>query len=176
MRYAKIDKCDIANGKGCGVTLFVQGCLPNKCKEGHCPGCFNSDAWDFTKGKEYTTDTTVEILNYLDKSYINHLSLLGGEIFDQGQDLLIDLCELVNKQYPEKLIWCWTGYEFDQIKSKELCKYIDVIITGPFIFNKKDITSNNIYRGSTNQRVIMCKDSLESNKIIYMPDIPNNNV
>lgn len=160
MKYQKINKSDICNGPNVRVSLFVSGCSIR------CKGCFNAEAWDFNCGKEFTTDTIVEILNYLEPNYINGFSLLGGEPFDQDPDLLVDLLEQIKSKYPEKDIWCWTGYEFEQIKNKELLNYIDVIICGKFEIDKRDISSNNKWRGSTNQYIVDVKSSLNSNELI----------
>ena len=109
MHYGEIKKCDIANGEGVRVSLFVSGCTH------HCPGCFNQDTWDFHYGKEYTEETEAEILGALAPSYINGLTLLGGEPFEpQNQRVLAGLLRKVREQYPEKNIWCYSGYLFRQ--------------------------------------------------------------
>ena len=118
----------------------------------------------------------VEILNYLEPDYITGFSLLGGEPFDQESNLLVDLLEQIKSKYPKKTIWCWTGYEFDHIKDKELTKYLDVAICGPFRLELRDISSNNLYRGSTNQYVVDVKQSLAENRSIPLEGIPNNYV
>ena len=102
------------------------------------------------------------------------MSILGGEPFDQESELLVDLVEQVRSKYPEETIWCWTGYEFDQIKDRELTKYLDVAVCGPFKLDLRDISSNNLYRGSTNQHVINIQKSLAENRSIPLEGIPNN--
>ncbi|HIW42158.1 MAG TPA: anaerobic ribonucleoside-triphosphate reductase activating protein, partial [Candidatus Mediterraneibacter vanvlietii] len=105
MYYGEIKKCDIANGEGVRVSLFVSGCTH------HCPGCFNQDTWDFTYGEEYTEDTEQEIIEALKPDYINGLSLLGGEPFEpRNQEILVKLLRKVKNLYPEKDIWCYSGY------------------------------------------------------------------
>lgn len=170
MKYQKINKSDIANGPGVRCSVFVSGCSIR------CKGCFNAEAWDFKCGKEFTTDTIVEILNYLEPNYITGFSLLGGEPFDQDSNLLVDLLEQIKSKYPEKTIWCWTGYEFNHIKDRELTKYLDVAVCGPFKLELRDISSNNLYRGSTNQYVVDVKQSLAENRSIPLDGIPNNYV
>lgn len=160
MKYQKINKSDIVNGPGVRVSLFVSGCSIR------CKGCFNAEAWDFKCGKEFTTDAIVEILNYLEPDYITGFSLLGGEPFDQESNLLVDLLEQIKSKYPKKTIWCWTGYEFNQIKDRDLTKYLDVAVCGPFKLEFRDISSNNKFRGSTNQYIVNVPESLSKNKLI----------
>lgn len=170
MKYQKINKCDIGNGKGIGVSLWVSGCRR------HCVGCFNKEAWDFDCGVTFTDDTINEILEACNKPYIDHLSLLGGEVFDQtDQEGLLKLVRLFKELYPDKDIWVWTGYEFDEIKDMELIKYCDVVVVGPFILEQRDISDANRWRGSRNQKIILVQESLKKKSIVYMPNIPNNN-
>lgn len=171
MRYARIDKASIENGPGIRVSLFVQGCTLR------CKGCFNHGTWDFNGGIEYTKETEAEILEAINKPYISGLSILGGEPYDQLDSyLLVELVHKIRLQCPEKDIWVWTGYEFDYIKNFILTKEIDVAVTGPFKIDQKDITSNNVYRGSRNQKVIDVKSSLKINKAVAVSGIPNNEV
>lgn len=163
MYYGEIKKCDIANGEGVRVSLFVSGCTH------HCPGCFNADTWDFSFGKEYTEETQREILDALAPEYINGLSLLGGEPFEpQNQKQLTELLRKVRQMYPEKSVWCYTGYLFDREllgESRARCEYtdemlsmLDVLVDGRFVESLKDITL--VFRGSSNQRIIDVKKSL----------------
>lgn len=169
MNYGEIKKCDIANGEGVRVSLFVSGCTH------HCKGCFNRDTWDFSYGKEYTAETQEEILKALAPDYINGLSLLGGEPFEpQNQQVLVDLLREVRKQYPLKNIWCYTGYLFDRellTQSRARCEYtdemlsmIDVLVDGEFVEELKDIRL--LFRGSSNQRVINVTESLETGEVV----------
>lgn len=169
MYYGEIKKCDIANGEGVRVSLFVSGCTH------HCPGCFNQDTWDFGYGKEYTDETEREILDALSPEYVNGLSLLGGEPFEpQNQQVLVQLLRKVREQYPEKNIWCYTGYLYDKellSESRARCEYtdemlsmIDVLVDGRFVEALKDIRL--VFRGSSNQRIIDVKKSMESGEII----------
>ena len=169
MYYGEIKKCDIANGEGVRVSLFVSGCTH------HCPGCFNQDTWDFSYGKEYTEETEQEILDALSPGYINGLSLLGGEPFEpQNQQVLVQLLRKVREQYPEKNIWCYTGYLYDKEllresrargeRTDEMLSMIDVLVDGRFVEALKDIRL--VFRGSSNQRIIDVKKSLQSGEIV----------
>lgn len=168
MRYAKIKNYDVANGPGVRVSIFVSGC------NHHCKGCFNKEAWDFNYGQEFTEDTINEILEAMRPNYISGLTLLGGEPFEPiNQKGLLKLVRKVKKEYPEKDIWAYSGYLFDkdimerQVKqlkeTKELLSYIDVLVDGKFIENLKN--PNLYFRGSSNQRIIDVKESLEYDKI-----------
>lgn len=157
MNYANIKKYDISNGYGIRVSLFVSGCRR------HCQGCFNSVAWDFNYGKEFTEDTEKEIFELLNKDYISGFSLLGGEPFEpENQIVLCDLLEKIKINFPDKDIWCYTGYRLDELKddnnsiktqySDKMLKYIDILVDGEFIEEQKNISLS--FRGSENQRII----------------------
>lgn len=168
MRYQVISKMSLVDGPGVRCALYVSGCTLR------CKGCHNAEAWDFGCGKEFTTDEISKILSYLDHPYIRGFSLLGGEPFDQNPDLLIDLLSQIKSNFPDKDVWCWTGYEFDQIKDREIINYIDVIVCGPFKLELRDISNNNQWRGSTNQYVVDVKQSISKNKVILLPGVTNN--
>lgn len=171
MNYLKIDKCSIENGPGVRISLFVSGCTHR------CKGCHNPEGWDFCNGTKYTQETESEILDALAKPWVSGLSLLGGEPFDQSDiEELVSLVRKVKTLYPTKDIWIWTGYEFEQIKSSPLIRYCDVAVTGKFILEQRDISDNNRWRGSKNQRVLAVKASLKSGKAVAVPGIPNNEV
>lgn len=170
MKYQVINKTSLVDGPGVRCALYVSGCSLR------CKGCHNTEAWDFNCGKEFTENEISEILNYLSPSYIKGFSLLGGEPFDQNQDLLIKLLSQIKENYPDKDVWCWTGYEFDQIKNRELTKYIDVAVCGPFKLELRDISANNPWRGSTNQYIVAVEQSLAENRSIPLLGILNNNV
>lgn len=171
MKYAKIKKCDVANGPGVRVSLFVSGC------NHHCKNCFNREAWDFNYGKEFTEDEQNEIIEDLKPEYITGLSLLGGEPFERtNQEGLVPLIKKVKEKYPNKKIWCYTGFTFDNqiigemIKkegrktTKEMLENIDYIVDGKFIEELKDPKLR--FRGSINQRIIDVKKSLRENRIV----------
>jgi len=174
MNYLSIEKESIENGIGIRVAVFFAGCLPNKCKEGNCPGCHNQEAQKFNVGQKYTDETEKHILSLCKKPYISGLTLLGGEPYDQDENQLVELLKAFHKQNPDKNVWIYTGYEFEQVKNRELTKYIDVAVVGPFILWQRDISDANRWRGSRNQKVLLVKESLEQNKLVYMPNIPNN--
>lgn len=164
MHYCGLDTCDVLNGVGFRVTLFCSGC--NKTPK--CRYCQNSEAWDFQYGDLFTEDTKSTILEALSKPYISGLSLLGGEVTDNLSDgTIFDLLDSVKEMYPEKTIWAWTGYNFEDLKS-DLCqkflRYIDVLIDGEFIIEKKNL--NRAWGNSENQRVIDVQKSIKMNKVV----------
>ncbi len=158
MYYSAIKDCDIANGTGVRVTLFVSGCT--NC----CEGCFNPDTWDFCHGQEFTKETEQQIFELLDHDYVNGLTLLGGEPFEpSNQRDLIGFVREYKKRFPNKNLWAFTGFYYDTELlvdgshprcevTDELLSYIDVLVDGRFILAQKDITL--VYRGSRNQRII----------------------
>ena len=156
MYYSGLRTNDIANGPGFRVSLFVSGCR-NRCK-----GCFNSETWSFTYGQEFTLRTLLELDNLLDNPTISGLSILGGDPFEpENIEVVTAICEYMKEWYPEKTIWVWTGYDFieDELIDKEIMKYIDVLIDGRFDESLKDLRLK--WRGSSNQRVIDVKKSVE---------------
>lgn len=169
MNYADIKVADVANGTGVRVSLFVSGC------NHHCKGCFNPEAWNFNYGKEFTDEETEKILQELNHPYVSGLSILGGEPLEYvNQKGLLPLLKKVKERFPEKNIWCYTGYTFDEDvignmfenweQTEELVSYIDVMVDGKFEEDKKDL--NLKFRGSSNQRVIDVQKSLKVHKII----------
>ena len=153
MNYCEIKKYDIANGDGVRVSLFVSGC------RNHCPGCFNPETWDFNYGDLYTEDVEKEITEALKPEYISGLTVLGGDPFEpENIEVVTELCKRVKELYPEKTIWVYTGYYFEDFKDREIMKYIDVLVDGPFEMDKKDISLR--FRGSSNQRILNIKDIL----------------
>jgi len=173
MNILEIEDCSVENGIGIRIAIYFAGCLPNKCKEGNCPGCHNKQAQNFNIGEPYTAEIKQKILKMANKPYISGITLVGGEPFDQD-DQILDLVKSFRELCPEKNVWVYTGYEFDQIKDKELAKYIDIAVVGPFILAERDITDANRWRGSKNQRVLDLPKSLETGKINLLPNIPNN--
>ncbi|GJM58967.1 anaerobic ribonucleoside-triphosphate reductase activating protein [uncultured Dubosiella sp.] len=173
MNYGNIKKYDIANGEGVRVTLFVSGCT------NHCFNCFQPETWDFDYGQPFTNETMRELLEALRPDYIQGLTLLGGDPFElSNQEGLIELLREVKKQYPEKDIWSYTGFILDQDLldggrrhgpyTDEMLSYIDVLVDGPFIQDKKNISLK--FRGSENQRVIDLKKSLKKQEVILYLD------
>ena len=169
MNYGEIKKYDIADGLGVRVSLFVSGCT--HC----CEGCFNSQTWDFNFGKPFTEETEEEILKAMSPSHISGFTLLGGEPFEpQNQKVIVELLRKIKKAYPDKNIWCYTGYLFDRDllgESRARCEYtdemlsmIDVLVDGEFIAEKRNLMLN--FRGSSNQRIILVQRSLKEGKVV----------
>lgn len=169
MNYATIKKHDVANGPGIRVSLFVSGCTH------HCKNCFNQEAWDFKYGNEFTKEKLNEIIEALKPSYISGLSLLGGEPFELvNQKGILPLVKKVRELYPNKNIWCYSGYLYDEQilngkfkdneTTKELINNIDILVDGKFVDELKDPKLR--FRGSSNQRIIDVKKSLKENKVI----------
>lgn len=173
MNYAKINKCDIANGIGVRVTLFVSGCTH------YCKGCFNAEAWDFNFGNVFSKETENELLEALAPAHIDGLTLLGGEPFEpDNQRGLLPFLKRVKKTYPNKTIWCFTGYLLDSELlnesrarcevTDEMLSLIDVLVDGEFVEELKDISLR--FKGSSNQRIINLKESLKCGKIVIWND------
>lgn len=147
MRYNTIRQLDIANGPGCRVSLFVQGCSFN------CPGCFNTVARDFNGGQEFTDQTTQLLLELAEPSHISGLSILGGEpLHPQNRMDVLDLVKKFKTVYPDKTVWIWTGYLWEDVADDLLGSGVDVLVDGQFKEGLKDLRLK--YRGSSNQRVI----------------------
>ena len=158
-KYNKIRKMDISNGPGVRVSIFMQGCIF------HCEGCFNPETWDFKCGNEFTDDTINEVLNLCAPDHIKGLSILGGEpMHPKNIEATTKLAKEFKKMYPNKTIWSWTGFNFEDIKDKEVFKYIDVLIDGQFKINLRK--PNLRWKGSSNQRVIDVKKSLKKGEVV----------
>lgn len=173
MNYAEIKNCDIANGPGVRVSLFVSGCTHR------CPGCFNEVAWDFAYGKPFTQATIDSVLDMLAPAYIKGLTLLGGEPFEpRNQGPIVELLRQVKAKYPEKSIWAFSGYLYDRDilpgklgdpeVTREFLSYLDVLVDGPFVEQKKDLTLR--FRGSSNQRLIDIPASLRQGTVVLWRD------
>ena len=176
MNYSAIKNCDIANGEGVRVSLFVSGC------NNHCKGCFNKETWDFNHGQTLTFETVQDIGEMLNHEYINGLSILGGEPLDplnvNGVKFVLELCEYeINNK--KKNVWLYTGYTFEELlhriktedkdgELKYILEHVDILVDGRFIEDKKDISL--VFRGSTNQRIINCKKSLKESLETYDKD------
>jgi len=173
MNYGVIKKHDVANGVGVRVSLFVSGCT-HECKE-----CFNPEAWDFSYGQPFTVATEEEILLALQPQYIRGFSLLGGEPFEpKNQKVLVGLLRKIKARYPQKEIWCYSGYLFDKEMlagklgepaiTREMLSYIDILVDGEFHIAEKDL--NLRFCGSSNQRIIKVPESLRTGKIVLWQD------
>ncbi len=162
MNYANIKHHDVANGPGIRVSLFVSGCTH------HCKGCFNAEAWSFTYGVPFTQQSVEEILQALKPEYIQGLSLLGGEPFEpENQPAVLDLVRQVRAAYPEKNIWAYSGYTFEQLETlaPELLAQITVLVDGPFVESQKDLRL--AFRGSANQRILDVPASLTRGEPVF---------
>lgn len=186
MRYSSMRNLDISNGEGVGVSLFVQGC------PFHCKNCFNSDTWDFNGGKEWTEEIKDKFIKLIDRPYIKRVSFLGGEcLAEQNLDEVLKLVQEIRISFPEKTIWLYTGFCWNDImcsfaglqadyvvldkkdieaweKRKEIISNADVLVDGEYIDEQRDITLK--WRGSSNQRVISVVDSLAQGKIVLYCD------
>ena len=165
MNYADIKKVDVANGPGVRVSLFVSGCTHR------CEACFNPETWDFSYGAPFGAAEVEQILALLSPEHIRGLSLLGGEPFEpDNQRAVLDLVRRVREQLPEKTIWCYTGYLYEDLAanhmgthSRPLLEGLDVLVDGPFILEKKDLGLR--FRGSSNQRIIDVPTSLQAGEV-----------
>lgn len=171
MNYAEIKKRDIANGTGVRVSLFVSGCTH------HCKGCFNEIAWDFNYGQKFTSDTENLIIDLLAPDYVDGISLLGGEPFEPcNQRVLVGLLRKIRRLYPQKTVWCYTGYtlENDLLNesaakcevTEEMLSFTDVLVDGKFEESLKNISLK--FRGSENQRIIDLKNSRAAGKVVLL--------
>lgn len=159
MRYNKIRKMDISNGPGIRVSIFMQGC------SFHCKDCFNSETWDFKAGKEFNDEVINKVLDLANLPHIVGLSILGGEpMHPNNREGTIKLAKAFKKRYPNKDIWVWSGYLFDELKDIEGLSYIDTLVDGRFVLEKANPTLK--FRGSSNQRVIDVKKSLEAGNVV----------
>ena len=151
MNYAEIKKVDIANGPGVRVSLFVSGC------RNHCKGCFNPETWDFDYGRPFTRATEDEIIKALRPSWIQGLSILGGEpTEEENAAVLIPFLKRVRAALPDKDIWLYSGYTYEALRDKEILTLADVLVDGPFLLKQKD--AGLAFRGSRNQRIIDLKE------------------
>ena len=169
MNYADIKQFDVANGPGVRISLFVSGCTH------HCKGCFNEVAWDFDYGTLFTEESIEQILTWLKPDHIAGLTILGGEPFEpQNQKAVLSLVKRVREVYPEKSIWCYSGYDYEKDllgvmsqaypETMELLLNLDVLVDGKFILEKKDLGLR--FRGSSNQRIIKVPESLRNKTVV----------
>ncbi len=170
MNYCALRTCDVANGPGMRVTLFVSGCT------NHCPGCFQPETWDFDYGQPFTAETQAHILDLLAPEYISGLTLLGGDPFEpSNQRALLPLLQAVKAQYPRKTVWAFTGFLLDDELQRdgshprcevtdEMLTYIDILVDGRFIEAQKDVRLK--FKGSANQRTIDVPKTLAQGKVV----------
>ena len=170
MHYASVKPCDIANGPGVRVSLFVSGCTH------HCPGCFNKETWDFSYGQPFTEETMADLYEKLYHGYITGLTLLGGEPLEPvNQQALLPFVEEVRRRFPDKTIWCYTGYTYETdllaadgrahcTATDRLLGMTDVLVDGRFVQDLRDITL--LFRGSSNQRLIDLARTRETGSVV----------
>ncbi|MBQ9085642.1 MAG: anaerobic ribonucleoside-triphosphate reductase activating protein [Clostridia bacterium] len=173
MNYATIKLHDVANGPGVRVSLFVSGCTHR------CKGCFNAEAWDFQYGKPFDGEVEQKLLEALSPAYIKGFSLLGGEPFEPcNQAELAPLLERIRQRYPQKNIWCYTGYDFEKdllpgrlgepSVTRRMLNCLDVLVDGRFVEDLKDL--NLRFRGSANQRILDVPSSLQEGRAVLLPE------
>lgn len=173
MNYADIKQYDVANGPGIRISIFVSGC------NHHCKGCFNQETWDFNYGKPFTEETIDTIIEYMKPSYIKGLTVLGGEPFERvNQQGLLPLLRKVREVYPDKNIWCFTGFDFmrdiygnmyqNWEETREMLSYIDTIVDGKFVEELKDLSLR--FKGSSNQKTILVKETLKKGEPVLWDD------
>ena len=173
MHYGTIKNCDIANGEGVRVSLFVSGCT------NHCKHCFQPETWDFEYGQPFTGETEAELLRLLAPSHIAGLSLLGGEPFEPAnQRVLLPFLRRVREAFPAKTVWCYSGFTLDELQTDgsyprceatdEMLSLLDVLVDGRFIEEYKDIALR--FRGSRNQRLIDLNETRRTGNIVCLPD------
>ena len=173
MHYGEIKNCDIANGEGVRVTLFVSGCT------NHCKNCFQPQTWDFDYGKPFTEETEAELFRLLSPRYIRGLTLLGGEPFEpENQRALLPFLRKLRRELPEKTVWTFTGFTWEELHTEgshprcevtdELLSLIDVLVDGRYVEELKDIGLR--FRGSSNQRLLDLNATRASGKLTLLPD------
>ena len=173
MHYGEIKNCDVANGEGVRVTLFVSGCT-NRCEH-----CFQPQTWDFEYGQPFTAETEDHLLSLLSPSHISGLTILGGEPFEpSNQRALLPFVRRVREIYPTKNIWCFTGFTYEELKTDgshprceatdDLLELLDVLVDGRFIHTLKDISLR--FRGSSNQRLIDLNASRKAGTLCFLPE------
>ena len=168
MNYEKIDKCSVSNGAGVRTVLWVSGC------DIHCRNCQNPQTWDFNSGIPFTDDTMQEILYDLSKPYIKGLTLSGGHPLDpHNAPKVLEIVKRVKMVFPNKDIWIYSGYEWENIIKdetlREIMRYTDVLVDGAYIDELRDISLP--FRGSSNQRIIDVEKSLAENKVILWEEV-----
>lgn len=178
MHYGELKNCDIANGEGVRISLFVSGCT------NHCKNCFQPETWDFEYGKLFDKSVEDKIIEMLRPDYINGFSLLGGEPFEpQNQRDVLPLIKKIKQIYPKKTIWVYSGFTFEELRTpgshpncevtEDILRNIDILVDGRFVEEKKDISLR--FRGSSNQRIIDMPNTLKSGNVVLW-DEPQKNV
>jgi len=173
MYYGEIKNCDIANGEGVRVSLFVSGCT------NHCEHCFQPQTWDFEYGTPFTAETEDYLISLLEPDYISGLTLLGGEPFEPAnQTVLLPFLRRVRERFPRKNIWAFSGFTYEELttpgcypcrqETAEILNLTDVLVDGRFVESLKDISLR--FRGSSNQRLIDLNTSRQAGRLCFLPD------
>ena len=164
MNIIRIEKDNLLNGPGLRVVLWVAGCSNN------CPGCHNPETWDLNAGHKFSEEDKEIIFSYLEKDYCEGITLSGGDpFFPENREEIGKFVKEIKEKFPNKSIWSYSGFSFDELKNEEALKYIDILIDGKFVMSLKDRKEK--WRGSSNQRIIKVKESLEKNQIILYDPI-----
>lgn len=151
MNYCGYSPCDLANGVGARVSLFVSGCSL------HCKGCFSPSTWDRNYGKEFDTPAKERLFDDLSNKFIAGLSILGGDPLEPYNiEPITQLCKEIKEKFPEKTIWLWTGRKKEKVINLPIMQYLDIVVSGPYI--EKYNTNNTKYRGSSNQEIWWAKN------------------
>ena len=161
--YVKIKNFDVANGEGLGVSVYFAGCD----KEPKCKGCFNCEAWNFDAGQPFDNNALLNIYKKMRNSHINHIAILGGEpLASNNIEEVFHLCRSIKWLYPDKKIWLWTHYKFEDLAHTyfPMLQYVDVLVDGEYIEEQRDLTLK--WRGSKNQRVIDVQETLLNKKVV----------
>ena len=174
MNYAKIKYYDISNGPGVRTSLYVSGC------RNHCKNCFNPETWDFSYGEPFTEEVEDKIIESMRPDYIKGFTLLGGDPFEpENAERLAPFMEKLRAAYPEKSLWCFTGYDYERDiltgklgnidTNMRILHTLDVLVDGRFVEERKDL--NLKFRGSSNQRIILVKPSLENDEVVLWNEV-----
>ena len=163
MNYQIIEKDNMLNGVGLRLVLWTSGC------DHHCKECHNPETWDENSGQLFDENVKNEILEYLKNEYVDGITLSGGDpLYPKNRDTLTALCKEIKEKYPNKSIWCYTGFDFEQVKDLSIMNYIDILVDGEFKIDLKDTKLH--WRGSSNQRIINIPETLKSNNIVLFKE------
>lgn len=163
MNFIKISKQDTANGLGIGVVLWVAGCTH------HCEGCHNPGTWDASEGEEFTQETLDELIHLMENPHIHRFTFSGGDpLAPYNMNATLHIAQVLRQKFPEKKIWCYTGFSWEQVKDSAVMRYLDVLVDGKFVLGLKDISLH--WCGSSNQRVIDVQKSIQSGEVFLLKE------
>lgn len=159
MRFHNITKDDMLNGDGLRVVLWVAGCGH------HCDECQNPVTWNPDGGIPFTEESKEELYDLLGRSYISGITFSGGDPLHEANERdILALAKEIRQKFPKKTIWLYTGYLWEYVKTREIARYIDVLVDGPYVKQLRD--TKLFWRGSANQRVIDVQESLAGGKVV----------